>query len=245
MSVIKASEIFIKKDDQLIVSSKVQQVDFLLPQSYFNSEIAYFMADQIFCLGIFPIRYKVMDKWHYSQLSLPLVVKLNIYSDLVSTKFKLDGEVQDFKVCSIPSGSVAIDSTVHIQSLDNVKMFMDIFNTAKINSSISYTDITPTYKEAFSKNGIGLGVPSVLLEALISEMCRTKKDENTPFRHVAGKTGDVKDYQFIGLKRIAETSSVLAAISFENMNKSIRTSIKQTREGVEQRKSPLEKMLKY
>jgi hypothetical protein len=49
----------------------------------------------------------------------------------------------------------------------------------------------------------------------------------------------------VPIKKIAEVSSVFNAISFENLNQAIQTSVKSTRSGRKQRISPVEKTIFY
>lgn len=241
-------------NDKFVLGKEVFQLDFLIPNSYFEKNIAQYKSDQIDTIGILPLRYKMVEdgNWIYMQLNVPLIIKINVYDEVKKARFVLtdgekfdDNEIEEYSIISITKGLIAIDSTIHVQSLFNVINFIELFNSARINNTIKYTDLLALYKDAFIKNGISNGVPSTLLESMISEMCRDSKDKAKLFRLIAGKNGNETDYTMIGIKNIAETSSTLASLAFENINKAIRTSVLQNRKGYKQRKSPMEDLLKY
>lgn len=237
------------KDKKLMIHKSIHVLEFLIPNSYFDAGIAKFYSDQIETIGIIPIRYKLIENspFKYMQLSLPIAIKINVYEELYTKSFSLSSgdEPEQYTIITIPKNSVAIDSTMHIQSLFNVIDFLELFNSGKISNTIKYSDIVNLYKDAFIKNGLSTGVPSTIIEAMIAEMCRDENDNNKLFKFTAGKTGKQFGYEFVSLKSVAETSSTLAALAFENINKAIRTSISQKRNNLEQRISPMETLLKY
>jgi len=79
-------------------------------------------------------------------------------------------------------------------------------------------------------------------------LCRDKKDLTQPFRKEIGKdkAGITQyDYENINLKRLPPLSSTFTAITFEDMNQSLISSIKKNRNGEKEVDSPIEKTIKY
>lgn len=238
-------EVFVEKDGAYVVSPKYDKVEVLIPSDYFKNNLAVPMGEKIHTLGIINMVAYQGTKEFVLQLSLPIKLQLNIYGELVPTTFDVNGELVDFMSTTINKGDIFIESVKHIQSLFNSIEFLDWFNGAKISDSVPYNDVTNMFLEASSMNGIGLGVPQVLLDIMLSEMCRDKDDIATPYRLRINKTGkDDNSYKFIPIKEIPRTSSVLAALAFEDITKANRAGIIQTETGQQQRLSPIEDLLK-
>lgn len=140
---------------------------------------------------------------------------------------------------------VVFPSKIHVQSIESAKLFINALNGAKLSTDIEYNSILDAYKENARLNGVKFGVPSILIEAMISEMTRDKDDITIPFRIKAGSTGQQKGYQFAKIKNLAQVTSVFAALSFENMNMSIISSVNLTRSGRKQVVQPIEKVIHY
>jgi hypothetical protein len=89
-------------------------------------------------------------------------------------------------------------------------------------------------------------VQSALIEGMIGELCRYSEDDTKPFR-LALKDKNVTRDQFImvNIKDVARLSSVFSAISFEDIKKSLESSVLMTRNNSEQAISPVETVLKF
>ena len=157
--------------------------------------------------------------------------------------YRFDGELQQFTVLTINSGNQVTPNSTYIQSLKDAIMFLHKFNGAKFSNVMPYDEIVRIFKDGIQKNGVSLGVPDVLISLIISELCRDSENDFQPFRFKANKTGKDEGYSLIGIKKIPQKSSVLAALAFEDMQTAIRAAVHQTRTDFEQRTAPIEKLI--
>lgn len=240
---------FENKPDGIFLSTKFTKCEILIPNSYFEDGIAIRDNSVIKSVGIVNIRlfYSTSDKKNYKffQLTLPIEIPFNTNEEPFLKYFKYDGQVQQFMVLTIYGGNCITKDLTYIQSLNNAINFMAKFNGAKFSNTIPYTEVTRIFKDGITKNGVGLGVPDVLVELLISEFCRDSDNDSIPFRFKCNKTGNMDGYNFIGIKKIPQKSSVLAALAFEDMNAAIRSAVFQTKMNIKQRIAPIEKLIHY
>ena len=239
---------FTTEKDGFKVSKHYEKVEVLIPEQYFKNGIAQLMGTKVNTLGIvnmvlYPIKGgspKIM------QLTLPIKLDFNTDEEMFKQDYELDGKPVSFNVCTVYQNNYIINNTKHIKSLFNSIAFVEWFNGGKIADTVPYNEVSGIFTDAANMNGIGLGVPNVLIDIMISEMCRDADEEAIPYRFKLNKLGvDNGSYKFIPIKQIPQTSSVLAALAFEDIGKSVRNSVIQTEKGVAQRTSPIEKMLHY
>ena len=238
---------FTTEKDGFRVSKDYEKIEILIPDQYFKTGIAKQMGTKILTLGIVNVVvYPKKGTVQILQMSLPIKMSFNTDEDMFKQDYELDGKPVLFNVCTIYSGNYVINDTKHIQSLFNSIDFVNWFNGGKIADTVPYTGISNIFVDAARMNGIGLGVPKVLIDIMISEMCRDADQPAMPYRFRVNKSGkDDGAYKFIPIKQIPQTSSVLAALAFEDIGKSLRNAVVQTESGVEQRTSPIEKMLHF
>jgi hypothetical protein len=83
---------------------------------------------------------------------------------------------------------------------------------------------------------------------IIAELCRYKSNIEVPFRMMIGKDNakvTEYDYNNINLKKLPSINSTFNAMTFEDINQSIISSIKKTRNKETENPSPVEKIIKY
>ena len=77
-----------------------------------------------------------------------------------------------------------------------------------------------------------------------AEMCRDPEDITKPFRlkYGTGKA-DPTHYTETNMNNVAAATSGFSALSFERIKEKLATSLNMTRNGTEQRRSPVEEVL--
>ena len=76
-------------------------------------------------------------------------------------------------------------------------------------------------------NSVNLGVPSVIIELILSAAYRYKKDPTKKFSHVIGKDLNVSqfDYTMNNVRQICQYTSTFTALTFEDMDSMVTTSL--------------------
>jgi hypothetical protein len=133
-----------------------------------------------------------------------------------------------------------------IQHLDNVVTFLDLLMARKVDNNIPYPLLSKIFTKNSTDNGVDLGVPIQIIDLIIYKVCRDKKDVSRPFGQIIGKNPKVSPiaYQFANMRDICGADSVFAALTFEDMNTMLDSSLNMTMNGDSQNLSPTEQIIK-
>jgi hypothetical protein len=230
--------------DSMVVDAT--QIIIYIEKSFFDDGLAIELGEKIETTGLFYIgvKYTPTGTEKMFRFTAPVSLAIN-FKDRFSVTTGFEGaDPVPYECARLLKGDIFVHNLNHVQDIDNAITFLKVFNLARIPRSMPYNSLVELYKGAASFNGINFRVPSLLIEVIISELCRKATDNTQPFRLDAGK-GKTDGYKMIPIKKIAEVSSVFNAISFENLNQAIQSSVSSTRSGKKQRVSPIEKTIFY
>jgi hypothetical protein len=235
----------LKTDDGKIVCI-ADEMRMYIPVEYFNKETAMWFGDKVKTYGNFIVSFisGTVEKFFQFDISINVSV---CFTEQIQGNFKLPGtkDEQPYFVLKNFKDEIFIESSSHVQSLDDAKAFMNSLNGGKLPTSIPYSELVNRISYNMEINNIGVPVPAVVLEVMVGEMTRDEKDEFTPFRKIAGKTGAESGFTFCKLKELPNLNSVFAGIAFEDINKSIQQAVRLTVENRPQKKAPIEDIIYY
>lgn len=219
------------------------RVDVIIPDSYFTDPpIAEDMGGVVEVLCFVDVRAyeKPESKPRVFGIRLPAKVRVR-YID-ASIEENEDGD--KVRVFSSRAGDVLVDDVNVVQSSDNVSGLFRILVGARI-TGVSYPDLGALFIDGARLNGAGTGVTRSVLEAVISEMARWKKDNSIPLRIplAAGKATE-GDFVLVKLKDIPRLNSVFTGIGFEDIQLAVQSGVRKTAMGETQRISPMEELVK-
>lgn len=136
-------------------------------------------------------------------------------------------------------------SPLLIKSMDAPMDFTQALLAAKLDTNIPYNILSPYWQLIGDKNGFDLGVPGPTMDVVIRQICRYKKDRSMLYSKALEKypnLGQVS-YQFMSSRDLCAVSGVFPAISFEDINAMIDSSINISKSGKEQNHSPVEDII--
>jgi len=238
---------FIKKNGKFLVNVPVMKL--YVPETYFKNNMAMEQGSDFKIYGIFKfsIHDKISDNkaTKYHLLKYPTFITVN-YDSIVKADLDLgNGIVDKYRVIILTEGMVFLKSDKHIQSVKDVKMFLDLLNYGRLNI-LKYSELIKLFHLSTQLNKIDLGVPSVVLEMMVAELCRVYNKYDTVFRTIAGKPNVSDDlFSMITLKDLAHFSSTFTSLAFEDMNKGILMSVKRQKFGDSDKVSPVEKLIHF
>ena len=234
-----------KTDDGKIVCI-ADEMRIYIPVEYFNKETAIWYGDKVKTYGNFIVSFVNGTTEKFFQFDISINVSV-CFTEQLQGNFKLPGTSSEeaYFVLKNFKDEVFIESSSHVQSLDDAKAFMNSLNGGKIPTSIPYSEMVSRIEYNMEINNIGVPVPSIVLEVMVGEMARDEKDEFTPFRKIAGRSGAEAGYTFCKLKELPNLNSVFAGVSFEDINKSIQQAVRLTIEDRPQKKQPIEDIIYY
>lgn len=243
---------FISKDGNIVVN--VDHAEAYIPADSFSEEdkqssIASVYGEGFRVLGLFNMRVSNSQSENNLRsqplrtFSFPNMIDTHPSSNTLETlQLTPDSEPIQYRVLHYIRGDIMMSSLVP-QSGDNAVKFMKAAIGAKIPNTIPYNDLFMTWVDNLDSNGTDAGIPFMYLQAILSELCRSKKDHAVPFRKIYGRDMNNQEYVMTNMRGTAAYSSVFAAQTFEDMGRMLTTSINMTRRGTKQTISPIEKVL--
>ena len=215
-----------------------------IPDYFFKDGIADDLGNRIESLGIFMFS---VDGELYD-LSMPIKFQFE-YTDSEKITKKITPEMPEieFMVFTLKKGDAFMYDMNHKQNVDDIKAdFIDkLIEKAKLPPTVKYENIMQTLLNALvATNHINLGVSAVSYEFILATLCRSKKSMNTPFRQAYdGKNS--YGYKMSRITKIPELESTFTGITGEDINHQLVSGVLKSRNNVDEKISPIEKMIKY
>ena len=155
----------------------------------------------------------------------------------------INGTTDTYRVLRYYKGDILMSSSSQ-KSPNNVELFTKLVMAGKVPSSLSYDELYFTWKKNFEINAVNAAIPPVLLQAIISKVCRNPNNTSEEFRKTLGKKKvDPYDYIMLSMNQISAYSSVMTSMAFERFSEKLTTSLIMTKEGTPQEKSPIEQVI--
>jgi hypothetical protein len=236
---------FTEKNDSLIFSGNYMEV--YIPEYYIENNMARYLGNTIETFAIFNFKvFKDENKKDDSKLhtfSFPSPIILKPSSILTGQIGPEKDNDEKFLILKFFKGDIFINNLFMTKQSKNTEMFLNLLTNGKLPSTIPYEKILNLLVENLSINSVNLNVPSTILELIISEIYRDASDLSQPFRF---KSNLAKSkYKTINLKNISNYNSTFTALTFEDIDYALVSSINKTRYNLKETISPVEKTIKY
>lgn len=231
-----------------IILSGAESCEFYIPQEYFeNDKYASDYGSYISSLGIFITRfYKGGKMIEEKTMAIPTWIKLYVY-DYETDSADLPGYDQKIpcKILMYIKGAKVMESRI-IEDSDNAVKYLKFITQGKIPRTIPYEKTLELWWKNQELNGITLGVPSIILELILSVCYRDKNDPSKKFSSIIGKDLSVSQYDYLmmSIRQICQYASTFTALTFEDFDAMITSSLNKAREKKEEMESPVEKVIK-
>lgn len=241
---------FADKDEKLIFTGGYMEI--YIPDSLFTSGIATVIGEKVETMGLF--NFRVMNKATDKRESSPvktfkfpskMITKPNVIETETLELIKGSGE-EKYYVLKYFNGDVVMTSTNAIATVDNVETFIKMLNDGKIPSTIPYDNLLPLMIKNLEINSVNLQVSATLMSCIISELYRSKKNIAKPFRQEIGKSRDVSVFAYTNVnnRTVCSMNSTFSALTFEDIDSMITSSINKNRYGRNQAYTPVEELIK-
>jgi len=245
---------FVEKDSKLILNE--HKMEIFIPKYYFEQdassekELSFISGTKMDTIGIFYFKiYKNdKDKGTLYNLNIPINIVLNVYEIEEDVEIAVAENYKDtFTILTYDRDDVIIPNVNIIVDADSsIMKFMRLLQLGKLPSSIPYDKLLETFFNATEASGIKIDVNSTIIEIILAESNRLKKDLTKPFRLIAGKGNyDDKDRKLISLVEIPRVASTFTGLVFERISQSIISGINNNRLNRRQDRSPLEDTIRY
>lgn len=229
-------------------------MEIYIPIYYFDKKIAIENGDKFELFAIFNL--KIFNTVNPDRKSAKLLT-FKFPSTIITQPNSSETEdielikgagTQRYRVLKYFKGDKLMTTINVVQSIDNVEKFIDLLNAGKLPNTIEYNMVLNLFLKNLEINNVDLNVPSVVLEAMITEVYRYKNDRSIPFRRVVGKANKkISEYEYItaNMREIAELGSTFTALTFEDIDTMINASLNRELYNRDEAQSPVEKILNY
>lgn len=240
------------RSDGKFIYLEADYCEFYIPMDYFDDtgKFAEDLGDTIKCLGIFNVGIFEKDKLKEMRvLNLPTWIVINVpaFENRTVNLSKDKNEINEVKckVVSYQKGAKIMSSSV-IQNGANSESYMNFILKGKLPHDIPYSKSMEVWKKNQSLNNVGFSVTPVIEEMILSSMYRYKKDPSKKFCRVLTTDKNVKDSDFAmnNIRQICQYNSTFTALTFEDMDSMITTSLNRTKTHGVETYSPVETILK-
>lgn len=240
---------FFKSDNSFIYLDGCETCEFYIPISYFTDKPTFALYDgtDISVLGVFDVSFfdakGALIASHI--LNVPSMITIHVY-DSEDREVKLPSEDAPVpcRVVTYHKGAKIMLSSV-IEDSSNVMEYLSFIIKGKLPKSVPYSKSLEIWRKNAELNSSSLEVPSVILEMILSVCYRDKNNTNNKFAYVASDPG-TSDYGYImnSIRQICENSSTYVAITFEDIDRMITSSLNNTAKKVKEDQAPTEILLK-
>ena len=128
----------------------------------------------------------------------------------------------------------------------NATMFLQCILSGDLPKIIPYSKILEVWMKNQELNNVNFGVSSCYLELILSVMYRNPNNMTEKFAKIASNK-DVSDYDYAAgsIRQICQYNSTFSALTFEDIDSMITTSLNRSRDKIKENPSPVEQIIKY
>lgn len=240
---------FLKDDGENIVFTG-HYMEIYVPESYFKTKLAIIEGSLLRTFGLLPCAvFDNKDKKLFQEfLNLPTMITLH-FNDIYTNKLNLypsreNSEIETYRILKFFKNDIIMSNVVQRDS-SNAELFVNEMCSGRIRG-IPYHKILEVWQKNLELNDTKLGVPSSILEIIISEIYRNPKNPNEKFaKYVqANPKQDDSYYRASNIREICSRNSTFAAITFEDFDMMLTASLNMNKYDKKQVESPIEKVIK-
>ena len=237
------------RSDGKYIYLEAQMCEFYIPKYYFDSTAGFAedKGDIVKALGVFDVGF-----FENGQLKEMRVLNIPTWVDF----FVIDGDDIDVnlpgeegmtpcKVLRYQKGHKIMNSGT-LENSSNVESYLNFIMKGKVPSIVPYEKSLQIWRKNQAINSANLGVPSVIEELILSTSYRYKKNPGIKFAHVIGADLNISQFDYVmnNIRQICQYTSTFTALTFEDIDSMVTTSLNRTRTNGYEAYSPIEALIK-
>jgi hypothetical protein len=228
------------KGDSAIYSGDGEFI-FYVPEKFFDLNVAFYAGEYINILGV--MNYSISKNGSKGKLKdfiypTRFLTKPYKIDKLKDVKLIATSKSQDYRALRYKNGDAIIVDINVPEDIKNVEDFVNLFViTGNIPNTIPYDKLQDYFIQNIKYNGNNYNICLQIFGIVISELCRSTKDINTPFR--LANESDMTNYNPISIKALAKIVSAYSSITSENIDDAIMHAAMNDKKVI----SPLERVL--
>lgn len=236
-----------KKDGEWIVTNE-QLVEFYIPLSYYDGTVRRLATEKVDGLNVFGVfqvsAFKDGKLLETRILNLPIIIHINTFENEVRNIKMLNGETEKCMVYKYIKGSKVMRSFIVVDD-ENGKNYLTLILQGKLPRIIPYSRTNDLWNKNLKLSDVNFGMNAAYLEALLG---RVYRDKNNPTRKYALAYNEgAGDYGYImaSTRQLCKYDSTFSAITYEDFDTALATSLNRTRNKIQETNSPVEPIMKY
>lgn len=223
-----------------------EEIKVYIPESYFSG--AYAELQSVLCETLGLYYFKVGSELHF--LRMPIKVKFQYIGQPEKATLSLKSGMPPIKymIFTLKKGCAFLWDLHREQSSSDLLFIVTHFlENGQWPEFVAYDEMLSimfdVYKACHESADV-LDVPSVIIEMLLSQVARSKRDSNVPLRMIYNGKNKY-DYTPVRLTRVTSAMSTFNALMGEDMAKQMVASVLRTREGKDEPPNEIEEVIKY
>jgi hypothetical protein len=236
------------KGDRVVFA--VRSLEAWIPADFFSSDVSLAEAveERVEVMGIFPWKVVASEGAKPTLMEMGLASRLTLFSSRPREEVaRVGGRPEaEYQVMTYMEGEDVVASRRIIQSAVAFADFVKMVHSGRLPEGIEYPNLLQVYRGAVKIHGSNVGVPSLIIEAILSELCRGSSDKALPFRFSAGKgEGHDLGYRMVNVVEAAKLSGTFGAMTFQDFDNSAMSSLTRTLDGRPEASAPIERTIRY
>lgn len=236
------------RSDNVNIYLDIPYCEFYIPMYYFDSSkhFAEDLNDHIYVLGIFNVG--IFDNGKLKELktlNLPTMITINVYDSEIRDVTLANNETLPCKVVKYLKGAAVMQSAL-FEDDTNSKNYLKFITSGSLPRILPYSKSRKIWEKNQQLNGVDFGVGSLYLELILSTIYRNPHNLSQKFCMIANDD-NVSDYDYAvaSIRQICQYNSTFTALTFEDMDSMITTSLNKSRNKEKEKDSPVEALIKY
>jgi hypothetical protein len=215
---------------------------FYVPERFFSNKLAEFVGECIALFGTLP--YAIFDKndkpikglrtFRFPNTFLTKPDEIEIAKGISLTK---NNKPEDYRILKYYKEGVIVVNYNIAEDAENIQRWYSALDTGALPNNIPYDQLQNYFLRNVQITGNKYSVSLQLIGVVIGELCRSKKDIDSPFR--LEDNTDMTAYQWIAIKDVPRSVSAFGAIQSEQWDLAVVSSITTN----SNKDSPLEKIM--
>lgn len=239
----------ILENDGKDIILKDKYLELYIPELYFDKSVRFAedLGDKYNVFGIVNVGI-------FNGSSISYIDTLNIPSNILINVFEME-----YREINLPGYGKTncrvikyyeknkICKNFIIQDSINAQLFLRSVIYGKLPTTIPYSKSIQIWHKNQSMNSVNFGVPSVISEVVLRVMYRDKNNVANSFSKLIGlpntQASDY-DYRMVSVRQVCQYASTFSALTFEDIDSMITTSLNREREHKKENVSPVEDLFK-
>ena len=235
------------KSDGKFIYTDCEYMEFYIPLSYFDgtTNLAIYNGARINVMGLFNVGIFEGGKLkEFKLFNVPTWIQIENAEDEIKQVNLPNEDNVPCRIIKYHKGNKVMSSSV-IQDSSNAQTFLKMITSGKIPPSMPYTKTLELWRENQNLSAVNLGVESVIQEIILANAYRDPNNLDKPFATVIGQNKAVSPYAYkmLSIRQICQYSSTFTAMTFEDFDSMVTTSLNRTRSGKEETYSPVEQII--